>query len=581
MTPSPSASGYLPTTMAQARRLGWRALDVILVTGDAYIDSPFIGAAVIARVLVAEGFRVGIIAQPDIASGKDITRLGEPLLFWGVTGGSVDSLVANTTALLRRRRHDDLTPGGLNTRRPDRAAIVYSHLIRRHFKATRPIVLGGIEASLRRISHYDYWSDRIRRAILCDAKADILVFGMGERTVVQLARALHEGRDWRELPGVGYLSAEPPGDCLRLPDHELVARDEYAFEEMFRLFAAHCEPLGGRRLCQRQDARFMVLNPPAAPLATAELDAVHALPFQRALHPSYRHLGEVRALETIRFSLVSHRGCYGECRFCAIAMHQGRTVTSRSYDALLTEAGLMSHDPAFRGTIRDVGGPTANMYGFECRRKLRRGACADRSCLWPQVCSQLRVDHGPQLKLLEGLRRLVGVRHVFVASGVRHDLVLADREHGEAYLKAMIAHHISGQIKLAPEHTCAALLRLMGKPPFEALLAFRERFHRLCRQMRCERFLTYYLMAAHPGCDLDRMRRMRERIRHDLRLSPEQVQIFTPTPSTWSSLMYVTGRDPFSGQRLFVERALGAKAEQKRMLVGRPRLTLASRNRRP
>jgi uncharacterized radical SAM protein YgiQ len=549
------------------QRLGWRELDVILVTGDAYVDSPFIGAAVIGRVLAADGLRVGIIAQPDVDSDDDIARLGAPRLFWGVTGGSLDSMVANYTALLKRRRSDDLTPGGVNNRRPDRAVIVYANLIRRRFKDTAPIVLGGIEASLRRLSHYDYWSDRMRRSVLCDAKADILVYGMGEDTVRRLAGALRRGEQWRDIPGLCHMAADPPAGYLRLPDHETVAADCAAFETLTRELYAHSDPLTAAGLVQRQDSRFLVCNPPAPLLSGPALDAVYELPFQRELHPHYAPQGEVRALDTIRFSLVSHRGCYGGCRFCAIALHQGRTVASRSQASLLREARQFGRHPRFRGVISDVGGPTANMFGFECRRKLRRGSCPDRGCLYPAPCPQLAADHGPQLRLLSALRLLPGVRRVFVASGLRYDLLLADSRHGDAYLRALVRHHVSGQLKVAPEHTCDAVLQHMGKPPFAVLRRFRRRFEDLVGEAGRPLFLSYYFMAAHPGCTSAHMRRMESTLERELGIRPEQVQVFTPTPATWSTLMYRTGRDPFSGAALFVERSLREKGRQKKAAV--------------
>ena len=559
---------FLPATRKECRALGWKRLDIILVSGDAYIDSPFIGVAVIGRVLVDAGFRVGIIAQPETGSGTDITRLGEPLLFWGVSGGCIDSMVANRTASGRRRLRDDYTPGGRNDRRPDRAVLVYTNLIRSHFKQTRPIVLGGIEASLRRISHYDYWSDRVRRSVLVDAKADFLLYGMAERSAVELARCLRQGGDPRTIRGLCYLAREVPPETLILPGHDEVAGDHGAFVRMFSGFYRNQDPRTGRRLAQRQDSRYLVQNPPQPPLSTGELDHVHELPFERDLHPGHRARGEVRALETIRFAIATHRGCYGECNFCAIAVHQGRTVHWRSQESILREAGVIAAHPRFRGTISDVGGPTANMYGFECGRKLERGSCPGKRCLFPAVCPSLKIDHAPQLELLRKLRQVRGVKKVVVASGIRYDMILADRKNGLPYLREVIRHHVSGQMKIAPEHCVQRVLACMGKPGPESLLAFRDLFSRLTEKEGLRQFLTYYIIAAHPGCTLGDMRELRRFARNHLKTLPRQVQIFTPTPSTWSTLMYLTGRDPFADAPCFVEKTVRGREAQKAVLTG-------------
>ncbi|VBB44514.1 conserved hypothetical protein [uncultured Desulfatiglans sp.] len=565
----------LPMTAEEMDRLGWEGLDVILVSGDAYVDSPHIGVAVIGRVLLAAGYRVGIIAQPDPESGGDISRLGEPALFWGVTGGCVDSMVANYTASGKRRRRDDMTPGGVNDRRPDRAAIVYTNLIRRHFKETRPIVLGGIEASLRRVSHYDAWSGRVRRSILFDAKADLLVYGMGEKSVLEVAACLAEGRPVTGVRGICTIGREVPsgdrdpmGPCIELPSHEEVSRDREAFTRMFRTFYEHSDPFTARRLCQRQDTRFLIQNPPQPPLSPGELDRICELPYTRSCHPSCRKAGRVAALDTIRFSIGTHRGCYGECRFCAITVHQGRHVVSRSPDSILREARSFERHPDFKGNIPDVGGPTANMYGFECRLKAVRGACADKACLFPRVCKHLEVDHGPQIRLLRALRELPHVRKVFIGSGLRYDLILHDRKHGREYLEEVLRFHTSGQLKIAPEHVAEHVLALMGKPGVERLEAFLRLFDELNRTNPQKAFLTYYLMAAHPGSSLDDMRRLSDFAGTRMKVLPEQVQIFTPTPSTFSTLMYHTGRDPFSGEEVFVERNVRGKVLQKTTVTG-------------
>ena len=560
---------FLPTTKSEMRSLGWDRLDVILVTGDSYIDSPFIGVAVIGKVLLSAGFRVGIIAQPDIHSEADIRRLGEPSLFWGVTGGCVDSMVANYTATGRRRKRDDYTPGGRNDRRPDRAVIVYSNLIRRYFKNTCPIVLGGIEASLRRIAHYDAWSNRIRRSILFDAKADYLLYGMAERSVVELAKALKTGKSPESIRGLCYISQAPPEDCLILPDFETVAKDKAAFTEMFRVFYQNNDPVTASPLAQKQDTRFLVQNPPAFYLRQKELDAVYNLDYERELHPYYRREGTVRALETIRFALTSHRGCYGECSFCAIAVHEGRRVRWRSTASILAEAKEIARHPEFKGTLHDVGGPTANMYGFECTRKETTGPCRNKQCLYPEVCPELNVTHAPQIALLRTLRAVPGIRKVVVASGIRHDLVLADKKHGDDYLREIVRHHVSGQMKIAPEHTEPHILNLMRKPGPRVLLSFVRLFYRLTKAIGKKQFLTYYLIAAHPGCTPRDMENLRGFFTKKLRTLPKQIQVFTPTPSTWSTLMYWTERDPFTGNPLFVEKSVSGKNRQKAVFLRR------------
>jgi uncharacterized radical SAM protein YgiQ len=564
---------FMPTTADECRRLGWSALDVVLVTGDVYLDAPHIGVAVVGRVLLAAGFRVGIIAQPDVQSEGDIGRLGEPLLFWGVSGGCVDSMIANYTASGRRRRSDDMTPGGRNDRRPDRAVLAYSHLIRRYFKQTVPIVLGGIEASLRRISHYDAWVDAVRRSVLFDAKADFLLYGMADQSVVALAERLQRKEDVRDLRGLCYISRELPPPVegfpapdLLLPAHSEVVGDKTAFSQMFVRFYDNADPATARRLIQQQDTRYLVHNPPALPPAPAALDAVYELPYARAVHPYYSGQGPVAAMETIPFAITTHRGCFGECRFCAITVHQGRQVVSRSQASILREAEAIARHPGFKGIIPDVGGPTANMYAMGCGRR-SAAACAQKGCLFPGPCRRLTADHGPQIQLLQALRAIPGVRRVFVASGVRYDLILQDRHSGRRYLEELLRHHTSGQLKIAPEHVHDPLLRLMGKPGCSQLAAFLEMFQEINRRLPRRQFLTYYFMAAHPGCGLDEMRALRAYAEKILRLIPEQVQIFTPSPSTYATLMYYTGIDPFSGVPVFVERGLGAKIAQKAALA--------------
>jgi len=578
---------FLPTTPHELLKLGWDQPDIILVTGDSYIDSPFIGSALIGKVLSHAGYRVGIIAQPDIHTDSDICRLGEPKLFWGITAGSVDSMVANYTSLKKRRKSDDYTPGGMNNRRPDQASIVYTNLIKHYFKNTRPIVLGGIEASLRRISHFDFWTDRIRPSILFDAKADYLLYGMAEKAVLELAAALKNGTEVRDIRGLCYIagaeeSAIKRAGYLELPPFEAVEKDAHTLIDMFHDFYRNNDSLTAKGLYQKNGNRYLIQNPPSMPLTQKEMDGIYGLDFERTQHPYYQKQGAVKALETIRFSIQSHRGCYGECNFCAIAMHEGRTVQWRSPESILAEAQKLARYPDFKGYIQDIGGPTANMYGFECEKKLKEGACQDKRCLYPQVCPSLKVNHHKQLEMLKKVRSVAGVKKVFASSGIRYDLLLSDRQYGEQYLKELVQHYISGQMKVAPEHTETAVLNRMGKPGISLLLRFKELFDRMNKKFGKEQFLTYYLIAAHPGCTRSDMQKLKRFTRDNLRINPEQVQIFLPAPSTYSSLMYCTGIDPFSKKPVFVEKDPQNKDQQKNIAVAKqPPSPVPSRRPRP
>jgi uncharacterized radical SAM protein YgiQ len=560
---------FLPTTRAELDKLGWDQLDVILITGDSYIDSPFIGVAVIGKVLQDAGYKVGIIAQPDYKSEADITRLGEPRLFWGVSAGSIDSMVANYTATGRPRRADDYTPGGRNTKRPNRATLVYANLIRRYFKGTVPIVLGGVEASLRRIAHYDFWSDSIRRSALFDAKADYLLYGMAEGSVTELAGALARDEDPTDVRGICYIGKTIPEGYLELPSYEQVEKDDDTFTEMFHLFYRNNDPRSAKGLAQLHRDRYLIQNPPYPHLTQEELDHYYELDYERDQHPYYARQGEVKALETIRFSIPTHRGCYGECNFCAIAVHEGRTVRWRSEDSILADARALTKHPNFTGFITDLSAPTANMYGFECPVKLRKGPCEDKSCLYPETCPALPVDHRKQTDLLRKLRQIRGVKKVFVGSGLRYDLVLSDEAHGEAYLRELVKHHVSGQLRVAPEHTQPDVLARMRKPDTSKLLAFKERFDALGPDVRRKQYLSYYLIAAYPGCTQADMQALKRFASSELGILPEQVQVFTPTPSTYASVMYHTGKDPFTGEKLFVEKNPAGKQRQKEVITGR------------
>lgn len=558
---------FLPTIKEEIKKFGWNNLDIIIITGDTYIDSPFIGAAVIGNHLFKAGFKVGIIAQPDIGSGADIERLGEPGLFWAVTAGSLDSMLANYTALKKKRKSDDLTPGGKNTKRPDRACIAYSNLIRRYFKNTKPIVLGGVEASLRRIAHYDFWDDKIRKSILFDSKADLLIYGMAEEASLALARKIKTNEDITKIPGICYIAKEPVPGYVNLPSYDEVSKSKNKFSEMFHLFYQNNDPISAKGLLQKQDARYLVHNPPSGILSAKKLDEIYDMDFSREVHPYYKRQGQVNAQQTIKFSITTHRGCYGECNFCSISLHQGRRVISRSEQSILKEAQKISRLPDFKGYIQDVGGPTANMYAIECQKKFTSGACKHKRCLYPVKCDNLPVDHSRQIQLLKNLRRLCGIKKVFVASGIRYDMVLNDKISGIPYLEELVNFHISGQLKIAPEHTQSDILKLMGKPGIEHIRRFKSEFDRLNNKARMKQFLTYYLIAAHPGCRVRDMLSLKNFIKRYFKITPEQIQIFTPLPSTYSALMYYTCADPFTNKKIFVEKTPREKEKQKIILT--------------
>ena len=578
---------FLPTTREEMEKLSWDRCDVILVTGDAYIDSPYIGVAVIGRVLMDAGFKVGIIAQPSLGQTtagaeqpapvvNDIQRLGEPRLFWGVTGGCVDSMVANYTATKKPRRSDDFTPGGMNIRRPNRAVVIYSNLIKQYFKNTVPIVLGGIEASLRRMAHFDYWTEGIRKSILFDAKADFLVYGMGEKAVVELANELdiqtldpnlQTTPRLTDIKGICYISKTPVEGYAELPSYDEVIKDKQRFLDSFKIFYDNNDPGTSKGLMQKQDTRYLIQNPPAELLSKQELDHVYELPYEYDAHPFYSQQGNIKALDTIRFSINSHRGCFGECNFCAITTHQGRIVVSRSMKSVLEEAQKITQLPGFKGYIYDVGGPTANMYEMGCT-KIKNGHCKAKRCIFPEVCSSLHNSHREQLELFKRLREITGIKKIFIGSGLRYDMIVNDKKHGDEYLETIIEHHISGQIKLAPEHSQPRVLELMGKPKTETLKSFVDKYYIINKEKGKSQFLTYYIIAAHPGCtDLD-MKELKGYLNKELKANPEQVQVFTPTPGTWSGVMYYTETDPFTGEHVFVEKEFKGKERQKEIVVG-------------
>ena len=556
---------FLPTTPEELKKLGWKYADVIIVSGDTYIDSYYNGAAVIGKYLQSHGFNVAIIAQPE--SDSDIKRLREPKLFWGVTGGSVDSMVANYTALKKRKKSDDLTPGRKNEKRPDRAVISYTNLIRKNFKNTVPVILGGIEASLRRVTHYDFWSNKIRRPIVFNSKADAVIFGMGEKTALEVAKKIKDNKIWQDTHGLAYISKKLPEEALELPSYKEVIADKKKFIEMFHLFYKNRDPISANMLAQKCGDRYLVQNKPQSFLSESEMDKIYSLNFERDVHPYYKKMGEVRSMDTIKYSVTTHRGCYGECNFCSIALHQSSTVQSRSINSIVKEIKKISQTKDFKGYISDIGGPTANMYKIECKKKNERGSCFSKKCLYPSVCKALRPSHKKQIELLKKLKELPGVKKVFVASGIRYDLVFADNKFGDRYLREVINHHTSGQMKSAPEHIDNKILGYMGKSSNKEFYKFVEIFKKINKANNKKQFLTYYFIAAHPGCTEKDMKKLKSFVSKKLKLTPEQVQIFTPIPSTYSTLMYYTEMDPFTGEKIFVEKDPVKKEKQKKILT--------------
>ncbi|MDR2865989.1 MAG: YgiQ family radical SAM protein [Methanomassiliicoccaceae archaeon] len=558
---------FIPVTLKEMKERGWDRFDVILVSGDTYVDSSYNGSAVIGHWLIENGFRTGMIAQPDVTSREDIARLGEPLLFWSVSAGCVDSMVANYSATKKRRKEDDFTPGGINDRRPDRACIAYANLIRKHFKGAR-IVLGGIEASLRRIAHYDMWSDSVRRSVIFDAKADAITYGMAELSNLRVAKAMKDGTPWNDVRGICYISSEKMDGYQEMPSFEDCSEDINAFIDAFMMFYGNCDPLTAKGIQQRHGDRYLIHNPPSEHLTPETLDAIYGSDYENRVHPYHLKDGAVRSMETIKQSVTTHRGCYGECNFCAIAVHQGRTVISRSEDSIIREVQRIARRKGFNGTIYDVGGPTANMYMIDCLKKRQVGQCKDRRCLYPKICERLPVNHEKQISLLEKIRNVENVRRVFVTSGIRHDMVLGDRHNGKRYLDALVSDHVSGQLKIAPEHISEEVLELMGKPGKKELLEFKKMFDSSNAEHGKDQFLTYYLIAAHPGCYERHMEELRRFVTNELRTIPEQVQIFTPTPSTLSTMMYHTRRDINNEKNLKVEKSMQMKQRQKDIILG-------------
>ena len=556
---------FLPISMEEVKSLGWDYIDVILVTGDAYIDSPFSGTAVIGKYLLKHGFRTAVISQPAIDSDKDITVFGEPRLFWGISAGCVDSMVANYTAAGKPRKMCDFTPNGINNKRPDKASIVYTGLIRRFFKNTKPIVLGGIEASLRRIAHYDFKTDKIRRSILFDAKADYIIYGMGEVPVLEFARALQNNEDVKNIKGLCYISKELCDDALILPSFDEASSDKKKFHQMFKIFSDNSEAQSAKKLAQKTGDRYLIQNPPAY-YDDEILDEVSDISFERAVHPKIN--GKVKALETIKTSVISHRGCFGGCSFCAIAVHQGRRVISRSESSIIKEVESITQMKGFNGIISDLGGPTGNMYMMKCKKMEKLGACTHKSCLYPNVCASMNIDHKPILNLLEKVGSIKGVKKVFATSGIRADLAVNDKLNGKNYIAEIAKNHVSGQLKMAPESADSKVLKAMKKPDNKSFLEFCRIYKEYSKKFHKNQFISCYFIAAHPGENEKEAQNTHNFIEKYLDFSPEQVQIFTPTPSTWATCAYYTGLDE-EGNKIYAEKQLSKKEKYKSIIMGK------------
>lgn len=556
---------WLPMFEYELDALGIDTLDFVLVTGDAYIDHPSFGAAIIGRTLEAHGYTVGIIAQPSWQNTDDFTRLGRPRLGFLVTAGNIDSLVNHYTSAKKRRSEDLYSPGAKSGLRPDRASIVYCNRIREAYKRV-PIIIGGIEASLRRFAHYDYWDNAVRHSILADSGADILVYGMGERAIVEIADALAAGMSVDEITyvaGTCYMSStlERVYDYKLIGSYNDVKNDKKAYAQAFNTIYREQDAIRGRRLVQPHEKGFLVANPPSMPLSQSELDNVYELPYTRKPHPSYKE--HIPALDEVEFSLTSCRGCFGACSFCALTMHQGRTIQSRSHASLIREAQLLTQMPTFKGYIHDVGGPSANFRQPSCKKQLKSGVCADRQCLSPSPCPNLEVSHSDYVALLKELRGIEGVKKVFVRSGIRYDYVMYDKS--DAFMRELIAHHISGQLKVAPEHIDDRTLDLMGKPHAELFNAFCEKYKRMNAQMNKEQYIVPYFMSSHPGSDLNSAIALAQYLKKT-GLRPEQVQDFYPTPCTLSTAMYYTGLDPRTMKPVYVPRSPDEKAMQRALM---------------
>ena len=558
--------GFLPISPQEMHRLGWQQPDFVYIIGDAYVDHPSFGHAIISRVLEQAGYKVAILSQPDWKDPESVNLFGTPRLGYLVTGGNMDSMVNHYTVGKHRRKTDAYTPGGVMGKRPDYATVVYCNLIRRTHPRI-PVIIGGIEASLRRLAHYDYWSDKLKRSILLDAQADLLLYGMGERSIVEVADALNSGLDVRDLTfinGTVYRTADISGvaDAVLLPEFDALRKNKRRYAESFAVQYRNTDPFSARCLVEPYGAHeFVVQNPPQKPLTTEEMDAVYALPFENTYHPSYQK--GVPAIAEVQFSLVSNRGCFGGCSFCALTFHQGRIIQSRSHASLLAEAKRMTQHPDFKGYIHDVGGPTANFRQPACEKQKTKGACPTRQCLFPVPCKNLRADHSDYVALLRELRSLPKVKKVFIRSGIRFDYLLADSD--PTFLQELVKYHVSGQLKVAPEHVSDKVLHYMGKPCHAVYQRFCRRYARLNEKAGLKQYLVPYLMSSHPGSSLKEAVELAEYVR-DLGYMPEQVQDFYPTPSTLSTVMYYTGLDPRTMEPVYVPTDPHEKAMQRALI---------------
>ena len=558
---------FLPITKQEMLERGIAQPDFVYVIGDAYVDHPSFGHAIISRILENHGYSVVIISQPDWRNPKSIDIFGRPRLGFLVSGGNMDSMVNHYSVTRHRRKTDSFTPGGVMGKRPDYATVIYCNLIRQTYKDV-PILIGGIEASLRRLAHYDYWSDAMKRSILLDSQADLLMYGMGERSVVEIADALNAGMDVKDITyidGTVFKCRELDESLptIILPGYEELQKNKRTYAESFKIQYGNCDPFTAKRLAEPYGKEYVVQNPPQKPLTMEEMDAVYDLPYCRAYHPSYEKLGGVPAIEEVKFSLVSNRGCFGACSFCALTFHQGRIVQVRSHESILAEAEKMVKDPDFKGYIHDVGGPTANFRHPACEKQMTKGACGGRQCLYPTPCKNMNADHSDYVALLRKLRKIPGVKKVFVRSGIRFDYLLADSK--DTFFRELVQYHISGQLKVAPEHVSDAVLCRMGKPRNAVYNRFVDKYFALNKQYNMNQFLVPYLMSSHPGSTMKEAVELAEYIR-DMGYNPEQVQDFYPTPSTLSTVMYYTGLDPRTMEKVYVPTDPHEKAMQRALI---------------
>jgi uncharacterized radical SAM protein YgiQ len=559
---------FLPITKNEMKQRGWEQADFVYVIGDAYVDHSSFGHAIISRVLEAHGYKVAIISQPDWKDEKSITEFGEPRLGFLVAAGNMDSMVNHYTVSKKKRNSDAYTPGGVPGKRPDYATIVYCNLIKRIYKNT-PVIIGGIEASLRRLAHYDYWSGKLKRSILMDSGADLLMYGMGEKSVVEIADALDSGLSVRDITfvnGTVYRAKEIDSvyEGIVLPDYQALLSDKLEYAKSFNIQYQNTDPFVAKPLIEQYGVKqYVVQNPPAKPLTTQEMDDVYELPYMRTYHPSYETAGGVPAISEIKFSLTSNRGCFGGCSFCALTFHQGRIVQCRSHESLVREAKLMTQEPDFKGYIHDVGGPTADFRAPACKKQMKYGACPNKQCLFPKPCENLEADHSDYVELLRKLRNIPGVKKVFIRSGIRFDYMLADKK--DDFLRELCQYHISGQLRVAPEHVADSVLALMGKPKNDVYQRFTKQFKQMNERLGKEQYLVPYLMSSHPGSGLKEAVTLAEHIR-DLGYMPEQVQDFYPTPSTISTCMYYTGVDPRTMKKVYIPTNPHEKAMQRALI---------------